>query len=44
MKSILNVEGQAQFVDRVLQGVVRVDPVCMEGVFARVDWDKPRLF
>ena len=21
-----------------------VYPVCMEGMFARVDWDKPRLF
>ena len=23
---------------------VGVDPVCMEGVFARADWYKPRLF
>ena len=25
-------------------GVVGVDPVCMERVFAQVVWDKPRLF
>ena len=41
---MLHVEGQAQYVEAVFQGVVGVDPVCMEGVFARVDWDKPRLF
>ena len=25
-------------------GVIGVDPVCMEGVFARADGDKPGLF
>ena len=34
----------AQYMERVLHGVVGVDPVCMEGVFSRADWDKPRLF
>ena len=42
-KSILHVVGQAQFVEGALLGVVAVDPVCVEGVFARVDWDKLRL-
>ena len=28
----------------VLQGVVGVDPVCVEGVLARADWDKSNLF
>ena len=35
---------QAQYVEEILQGVVGVNPVCMEGVFARAEWDKPRLF
>ena len=34
-------EGQAQCVEGVLLGAVRLDPVCMEGVFARVDWGYP---
>ena len=29
-ESILHEEGQAQYVERVLQGVVGVDPVCMD--------------
>ena len=36
--------GEAQYVEGVLQGVVAVDPVCMERVFTRADWDEPRLF
>ena len=43
-ESMLHVQGQAQYVEGVLQGVVWVDPMCMEGVFESVDWDKPRLF
>ena len=41
---ILNADEQVQYVLGVLQGVVEVDPVCMEGVFARAEWDKHRLF
>ena len=45
--SMLHVVGPAQY---VLYGetqcgcVVWLDPVCVEGVFARADWDKARLF
>ena len=38
--TMLHMEGQAQHVEGVLQGIVRVDPVCMEGVFARAEWDQ----
>ena len=31
---MLHVVAQAQYVEGVLQGVVRVDPMCMKGVFA----------
>ena len=41
---MLHMVEQAQYVEGVLQSVVGVDPVCMEGVIAKVDWDKPRLF
>ena len=43
-ESMLHMEGQAHYVKGVLQGVVGVDPVCTEGVFVRVYWDKARLF
>ena len=43
-ESMLHVEGQAQYLQWVLQGVVGVDPVCIEVEFASADWDKPRLF
>ena len=43
-ESMLHVVGKAQYVEGVLQGAVGVDPVCMEGAFARADWDKPSLF
>ena len=36
-ESMLHMEGQAQYVEGVLQGAVGVDPVCMEGVFAKAD-------
>ena len=41
---MLHVEEHPQYVERVLQGVIGVDPVCMEGGFAQVDWDKSSLF
>ena len=28
----------------IVTGYDGVDPVCMDGVSARADWDKPRLF
>ena len=34
---MLHMVGQARYVERVLQGIVGVDPVCMEGIFARAD-------
>ena len=43
-ESMLHVEGQAQYVERVFQGVVGIAPVCMEGAFAMAAWDKPSLF
>ena len=42
-ESILHMDGQAQYVQEVLQGVYGLNPVCMEGMFARAGWDKPRL-
>ena len=41
---MLHVVLYAQYVEEVLQHVVGVNPVCVEEVFARADWDKPRLF
>ena len=41
---MLHMVRQAQCMEGMFQGVVRVDSVCMEGVFARVDWDKSMLF
>ena len=32
-ESMLHVVGQAQYGEGVLQGVVRFDPVCIDGVF-----------
>ena len=37
---MLHVMGKAQYVDGVLQGVVRVDAVCI----GRTDWDSASFF
>ena len=36
-KSMLHMVGQAQYVEGMLQSIVGVYPVCVEGMFARTD-------
>ena len=44
-ESILHMKGQAQYVEGMYAVVSwGVKPVCLEGVYAGADRDKPRLF
>ena len=43
-EAMLHVERKAQYLEGVLQDVVALAEVCMEGVFVGEAWDKARLF